>query len=531
MSFGRFVIAGLLILLAHAELPAQSGQLWRADDRVLLSDFGYVGAIATDQRRVYAATANGLEIYDYTSQRWELPSTAEDGYPVGERPTALVHDPLQSELILATSSGLVSNIWRLRLIDGRWERGPSVQTRAIVAIIPASSLADDAFYLRTADGWMRLGRIGIFADPISPAQVPDDVRARAVSLIERIERDPGFSAWEPQLGFDRFRRRWALTSAAEEEYGSGVWVGRAGGNLARFDTRTYRIENIEFGLVSRGTSAVAQDPTGFLWFGSDGRGQRIGLTRVSADLARTTRFESGFERVPSRAVTQILPVGDTLWVAALDGLYRCAPCTDFGEGRWERFGEVDGLPAMEVTTIAESRGSVWVGTRRGLVRWTGERGAARMVGERINRIAVYGDTLLVASDRGLWLLPADDTAADGRAAPAPVPGGRIVDVTAAGADIVATDGRNLYRRRNGTWSGPERIDQETGRVTRLRATPTHLWVAGERGVAAQDLTTGAWQSFRVPDDVPEGPVTDLLAGDGHVWLATAAGAFRIMLRR
>lgn len=531
MIHRRLFLAGLIVAMTHGAAVAQSGRFWRADDRVLLSDFGYVGAVATDQRRVYAATANGLEIYDYTSRRWELPSTLEDGYPVGERPTALAHDPLQSELILATTNGLTASIWRLRLIDGRWERGPSLQTRAVVAIVPATSLADDAFYLRTFDGWMRLGRIGIFADPVAPGQVPEDVIARATSLVDRLERDPGFAAWEPQLGFDRFRRRWALTSAAAEEYTSGLWVGRAGGNLARFDTRSFEIENFSFGLVSRGTAAIAQDASGALWFGSDGRGQRVGLTRVPADLSTSTILESAFERVPSRAVTQILPVADTLWVAALDGLYRCAACADTATARWQRFGETDGLPAMEVSGLAATRTALWVATRRGLVRWSGEHGAPRFVGNRINRLAVHGDTLLVATDRGLWLLPESDTVGDGTMAPAPVPGGRIVDVVNIGPDIVATDGRSLYRRINGAWNGPERTAHDIGRITRLYATPTHLWVAGERGVATQDRNTGAWQSLSVPSDVPEGPVNDLLITDLHVWLATPAGALRITRRR
>ena len=530
MSCRKLFVAALLTICAHAQAHAQN-QLWRAHERVLLSDFSYVGAVATDQRKVYAATANGLEIYDYTSQRWELPSTLEDGYPVGERPTALVHDPLQSELVLATTNGLTSTIWRLRMLDGRWERGAAVQTRGVLAIVPSPSLADDAFYLRTFDGWMRLRRIGLFADPVSPAQVPEAVRARATSLIERLERDPGLSAYEPQLGFDEHRRRWALTSAAAEEFGSGLWVGRAGANLARFDLRSHRIEQFSYGLVSRGVSALAQDARGALWFGSDGRGQRVGVTRVSQDLSASVMLESAFERVPARGVTQILTVGDTVWVAALDGLYRCAACAEPERAAWERFTERDGLPVTEVTSLAKTSSGLWVGTRRGLVRWSGERGAARFIGNRINRLAIHKDTLLIATDRGLWLMPESDGVGDGVVAPAPVPSSRIIDVTVAGNDIIATDGQNLYRRRAGAWAGPQRIEHETGRVSRLYATAAHLWVAGDRGVAAQDLASGAWRVFSVPGDIPAGPVSDVLVTGDYAWFATPAGALRVQLRR
>lgn len=526
----RSFCGALCFALLPAATHAQSGQLWRADDRVMLSDFSYVGAVATDSRRVYAATTNGLEIYDYTRQRWELPSTLEAGYPVGERPTALAVDPLQSELILATTNGLTASIWRFRLIDRRWERGATVQSRGVLAIIPAPSIADDAIWLRTVEGWMRLGRIGIFADPVSPSAVPAQVRERAARSIERLERDPGIAAYLPQVTFDEYRQRWPLTSAAAEEFGAGVWIGRAGGHFARLDTRSYRIENFGYGLVAAGVSAIARDDTGALWFGADGRGQRNGLTRVAADLSSSTRLESTFDRTPSRAVSQIIAVHDTIWVAALDGLYRCA-CAGSKRSLWERFGERDGLPVSEVTTLAATAGGLWVGTRRGLVHWSGTRGTARFVGQRIHRLAAYGDTLLIATDRGLWLMSERDSVGDGVVAPAPVPGGTIVDVAAAGSVLYATDGNSLYRRSDGVWSGPERVDQATGRVVRLVATPTHLWIAGQRGVAVRDFATGAWLTFAVPDDVPAGPVSDLLVTGDDVWVATPAGAMRLRWRR
>ncbi|HET9439411.1 MAG TPA: hypothetical protein VFO52_04545, partial [Longimicrobiales bacterium] len=57
-----------LLVLSFAVLmvspaSAQHG-FWQPDDRILISSFLYARGIATDQRQVFIATTNGLEIYD-----------------------------------------------------------------------------------------------------------------------------------------------------------------------------------------------------------------------------------------------------------------------------------------------------------------------------------------------------------------------------------------------------------------------------------------------------------------------------------
>ena len=48
---------------------------WRADDRVLITDFSMVGAVAAGQRFAFAASENGVAVYDHRFERWEDPLT------------------------------------------------------------------------------------------------------------------------------------------------------------------------------------------------------------------------------------------------------------------------------------------------------------------------------------------------------------------------------------------------------------------------------------------------------------------------
>lgn len=100
------------------------------------------------------------------------------------------------------------------------------------------------------------------------------------------------------------------------------------------------------GLPPGSVSCVAQDPQGFLWFGSES-----GLVRHAAGQWRMWTAEDG---LPSAFVPQILAAEDGLWIPSLRGLVR------FRDGRVER-ALLDGVPSTGGTgRLALDRlGRVW----------------------------------------------------------------------------------------------------------------------------------------------------------------------------
>ena len=113
----------------------------------MVSAFHEVGAVALDSRRVFAATRQGLTIYDRMAGRWDVPQTVEDGYPVWEQATALAHQRFGDILWLGTASG---NLYRLAVGFGRWESVASPAQGPILDLETVDDLRDDALYIRSA---------------------------------------------------------------------------------------------------------------------------------------------------------------------------------------------------------------------------------------------------------------------------------------------------------------------------------------------------------------------------------------------
>lgn len=475
-------LAGLLALIAllgTVRTAAGQAGIWREDERITISSFNDVAAIAYDGRRVFAATLNGLEIYDAVARRWLLPSTFEDGYPVFERPSATAYDPSQGGLWLATASG---NLYLWSELSGRWDlRAPG---SAPAELFRASHVPDHDIAWRVLRGTVTV---------------------------------------------DSHGRRWPLSVVVPADRPGTYWAGTEGGNLLLADSRNLSAEWLPFGTLARGISAIAVAEQGGVWFGGDGLGPRDGLTQVDSALQSWTNYESYSSRAPRAAINRIL-AGDTTWVAAGDGVYVLAP----GARVWQRIDERAGLPSTNVRVLARTSAGVWAGTRQGLalIDPAALRGVWRgMEGVRINSLAERNDTLWIAGSNGLWIAFTDASgvrvvAAPGRDGVLPLRN-QVAAVARAGNSIavLAADGVYFYDQQ---WSDLVPTILHAGARPRdLRGDAHGLFVLGSRGVAEWNAETDNWRHLTVPADIPVGPVSDAVRVGEFLWVATPAGAMRL----
>ena len=330
------------------------------------------------------------------------------------------------------------------------------------------------------------------------------------------------------LGMDAAGRHWPFTDFAHDARTEEVWLGSDGGNLVRVDPRMIRSERLAYGTVAAGTSAIAYDGAS-LWFGGDGRGARAGVSVADAALQTWTHFEP-FQGAPAGRVRVILPDASGVWFGAVDGLYRFRRD---GE-RWSRMTDSNGLPSSSVTSLVSWQTGVWIGTTRGLAVMGDQDGPAIVSRHAVHGLAIHADTLWVASDAGLLSLSLGLSEP-----PEPQlngPRGRVLGVAAAFGvlHVISEDG--VYRRGASGWEGPIREPRAagTGRLTRIVGSAGALWVAGVDGVAraeyARDPSLLTWTVFRTPEDIPEGPVYDVLPAGDFVWVATPLGALRLEAR-
>ena len=461
-SFGLTFLA---ILLAVPPLRAQHG-FWQPDDRVLITSFLNARGIATDQRLVFVATTQGLEIYDQTFKRWLLPSTIEDGYPAREGPVRIAYDPRERGVWLVTELGTLY-AWSSAI--QRWQQR-------------------------------------------FPSELPADVARR----LQRgtADRDPAWNVMRNFAGRDAAGRTWQVTAIDAAERSGTFWAATNGGNFSFVDTRNLSSEPYTFGTISRGVSALAFDGRN-VWFGGDGAGPRNGVARADSELQTWQQFESRINDGPRGRVHALLATAAGTYAADGDGVY------SLRSNRWQRVVDAD------VRALAHTAGRIWVGAR-GTLGWidpTDSYQRADFPLQNINALAARNDTLWIATETGLHIW------AGGRAQPMAT-SGVALDVAVTDSLVVELGPRGVTSwgaGREAVLLGASALRQ-IGRPVALAGKGNRLWVGGTAGVAEWNTTTGAWRYLTVPNDIPEGPVYDVLEENGRIWLATPAGALRLNWR-
>ncbi|HEY0674052.1 MAG TPA: hypothetical protein VGD27_17380 [Longimicrobiales bacterium] len=452
-----------LVVLMVSPASAQHG-FWQPDDRILISSFLYARGIATDQRQVFVATTNGLEIYDQTFQRWLPPSTIEDGYPALEVPARLAYDARERGVWLLTEA---QTLYTWSPMMQRW------QQRFI-------------------------------------SDLPAEVQRRLQSPLD--ERDPAWAIMRNFAGRDAQGRNWPATGLEAAERPGTFWASTYGGNFSFIDTRNLSAQSYAFGTIGRGVQALALDAAGQLYFGGDGRGPRHGVTRADTTLQQWQQFEARVADGPQRRVFALLPTALGVYAAGDGGVFVLR------NARWQRIIDDD------ARALATAAGRTWVGTR-GTLGWvdaTDNFVRIEFAVQSVNALATRHDTLWVGAQSGLFRVVAEQPQLVAAAQP-------IFDLAWSNDMLVAITAAGLH-----TWDGtrlstPVRHTslQQIGRLVSLTAIGDRIYIGGQLGIAEWQPKTNAWRHLTVPDDVPEGPVYDVLEENGRLWLATPAGALRL----
>ena len=263
---------------------------------------------------------------------------------------------------------------------------------------------------------------------------------------------------------------------------AGLWPGAASALQPdkAFHHHLRQEWSIEAGLPQITVAALAQDPTGYLWIGT-----QAGLARF--DGVRFTTFTPENEPgLPGIWIHALHPARDgRLWVGTYKGVavydgrrFSVVPAVD--PARW---------PGIDAHAFAEDdRGRLWVAASEGVFA---------LKQDRLHPLpqAPVPATALVWRPDGLW---------------------------------VGTRGRVLRRSRDGRWDAfPLPDAAAAAAVHRLHAAQGRLWAATATGLYA--LTPdGRWSEFADAAALRGAPVELLYADrDGNLWAGGDAGLARI----
>lgn len=228
---------------------------------------------------------------------------------------------------------------------------------------------------------------------------------------------PRFRAYRHHEAVPHSLGKGAVTAAYAEDPDI-LWIGTDRG-LNRVDRTSDQVTRIDQPVFNQGVSAIAKDPSGHLWLGTNGNG----LVRFDPRADRYTTFVHEAANARSLNHNRITALrvdrGGSLWIATDFGLSRWEPATeDFSTFRPQPKGLV------QYRSIAEdASGALWLATAsRGVQRFDPRAGTFRVFDaelraahppghNRVNSVHVdRAGTVWAATFRGLGKLdPRDAT--------------------------------------------------------------------------------------------------------------------------
>jgi len=506
-------------LVAAPALGAQSGtSLWRPDERVVITDFSRVNALAAGEDALFVATDGGLGTYDLRFHRWEMPVTRIDGYPY-EQVIAALADPVDRSVWLGTAQAVVHYQPDLEQFE---------RVSAPGAVTTLMFDRDDPFgqiYVGGPFGWRVLRRGGILLET-TPGPPPPGRRVSTVTVEEALRRMPYAEARSAFTLTDERMRQYRYTAAAFQPITGNGFFGTDGHGVVEIDAGTTETAWLPFGLLDASAGAVLSVPEG-VWVGSGTGAGRVGLTFVSQALD-DYRYDEGPRATGFRfrAIRDLAARDHAIWAATDRGVVRIEP----GRGSEVVFDGF-GRGMAETYALAQASSGVWVGTSAGLA-FISDSGEVRQVDTRvvdpIYALVATQDTVWVGGALGLgvsWAGSAEIGVTEDVASTFALRDPIIALTLSADTLVAATPERIAWRAPGDSWVVERVLTGDLGRITSLAPERGGVWIGGATGVAFYYFAGRAFRVFNRAGDVPEA-VNDLAVDREYLWAATEQGLVR-----
>ena len=143
-----------------------------------------------------------------------------------------------------------------------------------------------------------------------------------------------------------------------EDRSGQVWAG-TGNGLAVWNGQAWKIYTTRDGLPENTVRAIAQDPAGVYWIGTENQG----VTRLQG--GRFTLLPASPNGPPGNDISTLyIDRAGTLWVGTAGHGLAC-----LNNGRWSHFSTDNGLDGNSISYLIEDdAGNLWIGSNKGLMR-------------------------------------------------------------------------------------------------------------------------------------------------------------------
>ena len=498
-------------------LHAQRARDWPPGDRVVVGDFSIVRAVASGIDRLYVVGSTGVLIYRPLEQRWEGPFNPPGNTPL-ERVLLAQVDPIDQSLWMVTANSWLNLQPELQLWTGSSVAG-NVRGIAIDEADPAGGIR-----INTSAGWFRVASGSPVATPSSAPARP----IRPSTVQEAIDANPSLRSNAVLTLRDARGRSTSFTCAAPSPDRIGWYLGTSGSGLLFIRPGDAMPARLSFGLTGDRVGALYSSPGG-LWVATDRTElSDAAVTYLSSDLVTSKTLAGGATLgLGYTQVRRMTGMNRSLFLATDAGVTQL----EVASGRTRFFGVGSSMPDPRTNVVIGRRGSVLVGTARGLSRITDSLSVVRLAPEFLEpvlAIETEGDSIWIGTPNGLLLLPPEArrpgrTTGLASSASLRAP---VVAIAWLGDTLVALTIDQLLWRMPGTdeWTLGPILSPILGRLRVFTLFEDGFFIAGERGIAYAGLRTPPQRPLLGAEH--PGLIRDLTIEDGYLWEATDRGLVR-----
>ena len=312
----------------------------------------------------------------------------------------------------------------------------------------------------------------------------------------------------------------------------------------------------EDGLSSNMVFAIAVEGN-YIWFGTYGGGAscynndtgewKVYTTKWQPAAGKKTRpgfywentLEDNHVVAIATAATHDVWFGTTFY--GYGDVYGVSRFVRNPSPRWTVYGLADGILCSDITSLALDSDFVWVGTQKGLARysrkvrtWAFIKSLKQLSDLYINSIAIDSQNVWIGTGRGMTVYSKETkewksyTTKDG------LPEDSIQSIAIEGTNIWVggTYGRlAVMDKREGVWkmvATGDGLDDKW--IKNIVSDGRNIWIARDGGVNCYNIATGNWLALTSEDGLIDNLVNAIAIDGATVWFGTGAGISKLTLR-
>ncbi len=503
----------MVVLIAILLLQSQ---IYREGDWVTYSEFRKVSAVSYDLRYVYFGSSDGIAKYDKRFEKWEYPISVSDG---------LTRD----EILVCGYDRYLDCLWIVTPHDVQ-KYNPSMRSSELfqnvthsVHAIHSIGVGEEAVWFATDQEALKYSRQdGEWTWETGAPSNTEWWGKNSLTLLDSSRH----SFLAPYYFLDSNFVKYEITAVAEDD--RYLWLGTDGYGGWRYDPLTFQGKHLPFGLAKKPADCIAKDGDS-LWIAGIGN-ESNGITLWDRKNENFKYFETPYiSGLKSDNVFDIEVTEEFVGFGTNEGL----SIYDKRNRRWQTYTIFQGLRSNNVISLEYDSPYLLCGTDFGLCvldtkTWNIEF-APQLSSLRISDIVECGDTILFATEKGVFFIDKADTSWKQLSSPdnSLEFGTTRIATDSAGFWFGTDDGIVYYERKNDRWNRWTLADHyHLGEVVALAADDCNVWVSTRWGISRFSTLTKKWRTYTIEDGLPAPVALSILLEGDYAWFASSQGLTR-----